>query len=153
MAFLQLTVAIGAADPEPYENALFAAGALSVTLEDAADDPVLEPAPGMTPLWPTVRIKAVFDGSADPSVLETLLRSQSLPSLPSLEFEQLEDRAWEREWLKDFHPMRFGRRLWICPDGQRPAPELLDATEAACFIDLDPGLAFGTGTHPTTALC
>jgi ribosomal protein L11 methyltransferase len=68
-------------------------------------------------------------------------------------FETIADRPWEREWLKDFRPMRFGRRLWICPGGQRPAPQEIDATLEPCLIELDPGLAFGTGTHPTTALC
>ena len=143
MPFLQLTLSIGSADPAPFEDALLAAGAASITLEDAADDPVLEPPPGSTPLWPRVRIKALFDSTADPSALRALFADAT--------FEHIADRAWEREWLKDFHPMRFGRRLWICPGGQRPQ---LDKTAAApCLIELDPGLAFGTGTHPTTALC
>ena len=72
-------------------------------------------------------------------------------SFPDATFEHIADRAWEREWLKDFRPMRFGRRLWICPGGQRP--QLDESTGAPCLIELDPGLAFGTGTHPTTALC
>jgi ribosomal protein L11 methyltransferase len=166
MPFLQLTLAVGSADPEPFEDALLGAGALSITLEDAADNPVLEPAPGTTPLWPSVQIKALFEGESDPVVIEALLLSQLPGPLPTLHFAKLEDRPWEREWLKDFRPMRFGRRLWICPDGQRPsqdeAPSPLTlsrgtgeggSAEAACFVDLDPGLAFGTGTHPTTALC
>jgi ribosomal protein L11 methyltransferase len=155
MPFLQLTLAVGSADPEPFEDALLAAGALSITLEDAADNPVLEPAPGTTPLWPSVQIKALFDANAEPVVLEALLLSQLPGPLPTLHFAKLEDRPWEREWLKDFRPMRFGRRLWICPDGQRPTAADLDpqTADGACFIDLDPGLAFGTGTHPTTALC
>jgi ribosomal protein L11 methyltransferase len=103
---------------------------------------VLEPPPGSTPLWPHVRIKALFDAAADPDTLRA--------SFPDATFEPVADRAWEREWLKDFHPMRFGRRLWICPGGQRPQ---LDESADACLIELDPGLAFGTGTHPTTALC
>ncbi|MFL6620615.1 MAG: 50S ribosomal protein L11 methyltransferase, partial [Povalibacter sp.] len=156
MPFLQVTLAIGSADPEAYEDALFAAGALSVTLEDAADHPVLEPAPGTTPLWPNVQIKALFDGAADPDVVQAVLRSQPLPAMPDPNFQLIEDRVWEREWLKDFHPMRFGKRLWICPDGQRPTDDELHTQGfniEPCFIDLDPGLAFGTGTHPTTALC
>jgi ribosomal protein L11 methyltransferase len=152
MPFLQLTLAIGSADPESYEDALFGAGALSVTLEDAADNPVLEPAPGTTPLWPHVRVKALFDAAADRDVIRLLLEEQLSPPLPPLEFESIADRAWEREWLKDFRPMQFGRRLWICPDGQRPSLSA-EASRDAVFIDLDPGLAFGTGTHPTTALC
>jgi len=155
MPFLQLTFTIGTLDPEPFEEALLASGALSITLEDAEDNPVLEPAPGTTPLWESVRIKALFDAAADPDVLTVLLQQQLPQPLPELAFAPLADRIWEREWLKDFRPMRFGRRLWICPDRQRPSAELLAAggAEAACCVDLDPGLAFGTGTHPTTALC
>lgn len=155
MPFQQLTFAVGAADPGPFEDALLAAGALSITLEDAGDDPVLEPAPGTTPLWPSVRIKALFDAGSDPDILTLLLQQQLPGPLPALTFATIADRIWEREWLKDFHPMRFGHRLWICPDRQRPAAELLagDDTSPPCFVDLDPGLAFGTGTHPTTALC
>ncbi|HEY4366391.1 MAG TPA: 50S ribosomal protein L11 methyltransferase [Steroidobacteraceae bacterium] len=158
MPFLQLTLTIGTADPAPFEDALLAAGAVSITLQDAADDPVLEPAPGTTPLWPSVRVSALFDASADPAAVTQILSSQLPSPLPAVDFQQLADRVWEREWLKDFHPMRFGGRLWICPDGQRPDPDLLRTADgepsmAACYIDLDPGLAFGTGTHPTTALC
>lgn len=158
MPFLQLNLAVGAADPEPFEEALLAAGALSITLQDAADNPVLEPAPGTTPLWPSVQIKALFAAAADRDVIAALLKAELAQPLPALSFESIADRAWEREWLKDFHPMRFGRRLWICPAGQRPAAaelpsETPDAGLEPCFIDLDPGLAFGTGTHPTTALC
>jgi ribosomal protein L11 methyltransferase len=143
MPFLQLTLPIGPADPTPFEDALLAAGAASITLEDAGDDPVLEPPPGSMPLWPHVRIKALFDAGADPEALRA--------SFPDATFEHIADRAWEREWLKDFRPMRFGQRLWICPGGQRPQ---LDAASAEpCLIELDPGLAFGTGTHQTTALC
>jgi ribosomal protein L11 methyltransferase len=154
--FLQLTFTVGSLDPEPFEAALLASGALSITLEDAEDNPVLEPAPGTTPLWESVRVKALFDANDDPDVLTALLQQQLPEPLPTLTFTPLADRIWEREWLKDFRPMRFGRRLWICPDRQRPAAESLAMNAAdgePCFIDLDPGLAFGTGTHPTTALC
>jgi ribosomal protein L11 methyltransferase len=151
MPFLQLTVSIGSADPEPFEEALLAAGATSITLEDAADDPVLEPAPGTTPLWPTVRLKALFDAEHDRDLILLTLAQQLPAPLPPLAFEHIADRAWEREWLKDFRPMRFGRRLWVCPAGMRPDPHELE-NDAVC-LDLDPGLAFGTGTHPTTALC
>jgi len=168
MPFLQLTLEIGSANPEPFEDALLALGATSITLEDAADDPVLEPAPGTTPLWPTVKLKALFDAATDREILRSALDAQFESALPPMTFEAVADRVWEREWLKDFRPMRFGRRLWICPAGLRPeqheltsqaaAPALLrsrhlDSSPAPIFIDLDPGLAFGTGTHPTTALC
>lgn len=156
MPFVQLTLSIGAADPEPYEDALLAAGATSITLQDAGDDPVLEPAPGTTPLWPRVQIRALFDESVDREAVLDLLRAELAQPLADARFETIADRAWEREWLKDFHPMRFGERLWICPGGQRPTSAALAGNsdaEPPCFIELDPGLAFGTGTHPTTALC
>jgi ribosomal protein L11 methyltransferase len=155
MPFLQLILPIGAADPAPYEDALLAAGASSITLEDEGDDPVLEPLPGTTPLWPRVRVKALFDGDADRDEILRILNSElsSAAPLSHVAFETLADRAWEREWLKDFKPMRFGQRLWICPGGQQPDAEQLRAGPAPVLIELDPGLAFGTGTHPTTALC
>lgn len=147
MPFLQLTLELGKRDPAPVEDALFALGALSVTLEDAADDPILEPAPGALPLWPTVNVKAVFDAAADEQEIRAGLSDLLDAPLPAHQFETLADRAWEREWLKDFHAMRFGEHLWICPAGQRPSDP------QAIVVDLDPGLAFGTGTHATTSLC
>jgi ribosomal protein L11 methyltransferase len=156
MPFLQLSLDIGSRNPEPYEDALFELGALSVTLLDAADDPVLEPAPGATPLWPTVVVRAVFDADTDVNTVRTAL--SAAPGLDSLlvaeksVFEPVADRAWEREWLKDFRPMRFGQRLWVCPGGQRPDADPC-VTGPAVILELDPGLAFGTGTHATTALC
>jgi ribosomal protein L11 methyltransferase len=155
MPFLQFTLDIGARNPEPYEDALFELGALSVTLLDAADDPVLEPAPGAMPLWPTIVVRAVFPAGTDMDLIRTALGST--PGLDPLlvaetsRFEAVADRAWEREWLKDFKPMRFGRRLWVCPGGQRPAAG--EAGIDTVLVELDPGLAFGTGTHATTALC
>ena len=164
MPFLQFSLDIGNRNPEPYEQALFALGALSVTLLDAADDPVLEPLPGTTPLWPTVVVTAVFPADADVAGVRTALAA--MPGLDPLliaeksQVEAVADRAWEREWLKDFRPMRFGRRLWVCPGGQRPpagsaAPAPADGAPASepVLVELDPGLAFGTGTHATTALC
>jgi ribosomal protein L11 methyltransferase len=157
MPFLQLILPLGAADPAPYEDALLTAGASSITLEDEGDDPVLEPLPGTTPLWPRVRLKALFDSAADPDellqILNAELRGALAQPLGNARFETLADRAWEREWLKDFKPMRFGRRLWICPGGQQPDEQQLRDSPDPVLIELDPGLAFGTGTHPTTALC
>ena len=146
MPFLQLTLDIGRAAPEPCEDVLFDLGALSVTLEDAADDPVLEPAPGETPLWPTIRIKALFPADADRDGIRGAV-ARHLPHAAAPRFEEVADKAWEREWLKDFGPMRFGRRLWVCPGG------LPAGSVDAVRVELDPGLAFGTGTHPTTAMC
>ncbi len=154
MPFLQLTVDIGRSDPGPFEDALFAAGATSVTLQDSADDPILEPAPGATPLWPTVTVKALFDSNANADAISAIL-SEQVGAVPH-RFERIEDRLWEREWLKDFKPMQFGKRLWVCPGGMEPPASSLpiaDNRSPPVLIHLDPGLAFGTGTHPTTALC
>lgn len=155
MPFTQLTLTIGSEDPEPFEDVLMEVGASSITLEDAEDSPVLEPAPGTTPLWPRVKLKALFDSEVPRErVLEALHGVGK--SAADAHFETIEDRVWEREWLKDFKPMRFGQRLWICPGGQLPpdGSRLTDhEVQPPCVISLDPGLAFGTGTHPTTALC
>jgi ribosomal protein L11 methyltransferase len=146
MPDLQLTFDVGHADPAPIEDVLTSLGATSVTLEDAGNDPVLEPAPGETPLWPTIRIRALFRANADPRAIEAGLVALLAAPTP-IRFELLEDRPWEREWLRDFHPMRFGGRLWVCPNGQAAG----DAN--AICVALDPGIAFGSGTHPTSALC
>lgn len=147
MPFLQLTFDVAARDSEAAEAACFEAGALSVTLLDAAEAPILEPAPGATPLWPTVRLAALFAGDADRAAIDSELATQLGDSMSHPSWKAIADRAWEREWLKDFRPMRFGSRLWVCPNGQ--APPQRDAT----VVWLDPGLAFGTGTHATTAMC
>ncbi len=133
-------------DPAVVEELLMRHGACSVTLSDAADTPVLEPGPGETPLWAQTKITALFEGGADFATLEAAL-TRELGSLPAYRIETLSDRAWEREWLRDFGPMRFGQRLWIAPG------DSVVEQEDAVIVRLDPGLAFGTGTHPTTALC
>lgn len=123
-------------------------GAVAVTLSDAGDKPVLEPAPGETPLWADTRITGLFPDDANMDLLtQDILESFDLGELPQHRIEVLEDRVWEREWLKSFKPMKFGRRLWVSPH-DHTGPFNDDVV-----IRLDPGLAFGTGTHPTTALC
>jgi ribosomal protein L11 methyltransferase len=138
--------------PADAVEAVFARhGAEAVTLSDAGDDPVLEPGPGETPLWDKVRITALFAPTADLAALRRdLCQSLQIGELPAWHVECLPDRVWEREWLRDFRPMRFGRRLWISPDHQ-----VVDAGLDAypVIVYLDPGLAFGTGAHPTTAMC
>lgn len=142
--WLQLSADVARAQAERAEAALVSAGALSVTLQDAADDPVLEPAPGETPLWPNLRVTGLFDGCAEPLAVLAALHD----CVPGAEWRvaPLAERAWEREWLRDFRPLRFGHRLAVVPTGMR-------APDGAVALKLDPGLAFGTGTHPTTALC
>jgi ribosomal protein L11 methyltransferase len=148
MHWLQFVMDLDSLDPAVVEDALLQAGATSVTLSDAGDDPVLEPGPGETPLWTRTAITGLFSGDIEPQgIAETLCRVLALQTLPPHRVERLEDREWEREWLRDFGPMRFGERLWICPHG------LEVEADDAVVVRLDPGLAFGTGTHPTTALC
>jgi ribosomal protein L11 methyltransferase len=123
-------------------------GALSVTLGDAGDQPLLEIPPESTPLWHQTKVTALFEGDQDPLHLRNSIASFLNPELVTrLQWERIEDQIWERVWLEYFKPMSFGRRLWVCP-----ANESIDQ-ENAVVIQLDPGLAFGTGTHPTTALC
>lgn len=119
------------------------AGALAVTSLDAADRPVLEPAPGETPLWPQVRVVALFAGDYDPQPLQALLRAGGLVAVSC---EPLSDADWVRRG-QDVTVRHFGGRLWVCPSGApAPAPD-------ACVLRLDAGLAFGTGSHPTTGGC
>ena len=109
---------------------------------------MLEPAPGETPLWRDTRITGLFSPDADLGALRTdLLQSLSIDDLPENEVSVLADRAWEHEWRRDFGPMQFGSRLWICP-GDSSVDD-----DVAIVLRLDPGLAFGTGTHASTALC
>lgn len=145
MPWQQLLIALPAGDPAPVEDWLAEQGALAVTLEDAADDPVLEPLPGEMPLWREVRIKALFAEAAATAALSAAL-SERFGAVEH-RWEQLADRVWERAWMDDFRPMRFGR-LWVCPAGMSP-----DTGDDATVVRLDPGLAFGTGRHATTALC
>jgi len=135
-------------EPDRVETVLVKNGAHSITLTDAGDEPVLEPAPGETPLWRDTKVTALFDADADFVSLKCNLRETlQLEVLPPNHVETLADRAWEREWLKDFGPMQFGERLWVVPgDAGMPPGD-------AIVVRLDPGLAFGTGTHATTALC
>ncbi|HEB99044.1 MAG TPA: 50S ribosomal protein L11 methyltransferase, partial [Thiotrichales bacterium] len=149
MPWWQIELEAGAADPQRLADFLQAQGAISVTLTDAADQPLFEPEPGTTPLWSATRITALFELETAPGILREALAEQFGASLAERARESvLEDQDWERVWLERFRPMRFGQRLWVCPAGQRPRAE-----PDPVIVDLDPGLAFGTGTHPTTALC
>lgn len=152
MSWLQLAVIADRDDAPLIELALENGGALAVTVDDAGDDPILEPDPGATPLWRRVRVTALFEDNSEGTMLaQAAAERLGAQSLEPPVITSLEDRPWERVWLDDFAPTRFGRRLWVCPRGQRPTAEEADAE--AVFVDLDPGLAFGTGHHPTTALC
>ncbi len=147
MSWLQISLQIDRAIAERAAEEFEALGAAAVTMEDAEDIPVLEPAPGETPLWPRVVVTALFDDAGE-NTLTAIASTRAWAARQGFHLSRLQDKAWEREWLRDFRPMRFGRHLWVCPGDQQPPED-----PAAVTLHLDPGLAFGTGTHPTTALC
>ena len=147
MPWLQLRLAITPEQAEPLEDALLGLDAVSVTFMDAEDQPIFEPDLGTTPLWSNTHLLALFEAGTDPKSLIETLQSRWQQPLPDHEFEEIADQDWERSWMDNFQPMRFGNRLWIVPSWHdAPEPDAVN-------LLLDPGLAFGTGTHPTTALC
>lgn len=146
MPWIQLILHTDKAHNHEAEQALLDAGALSVTFKDAEDKPVLEPLPGETPLWEKIILSGLFDADINTENLKQQIKKQ-LADDTTLAVEALEDKDWVRAWMDDYKPMQFGQRLWVCPKHLAP-PEA-----NAINLMLDPGLAFGTGTHPTTALC
>ena len=148
MPWLQLKLDAQPESAEHLSELLSQAGAGAVTLQDAADQPILEPAPGSTPLWQSMYVIGLFEADTNiEAVLAFVQAKLGDKPLPSWHLNPLEDKDWVRAWMEHFKPMQFGEQLWICPsESSPPAPE-------ACNIMLDPGLAFGTGTHPTTAMC
>jgi ribosomal protein L11 methyltransferase len=143
----QLAITVDESLAEPVSDLLSNLGAVSVSFEDAGDQPLFEPKPGETPVWRQTKVIGLFDADADTDRIRNSVANQFGERVLQYQLEDLEDRVWERAWLDHFQPMRFGQRLWICPTGFEP-PE-----PGAVNVVLDPGLAFGTGTHPTTALC
>jgi ribosomal protein L11 methyltransferase len=147
MPWLQVRLAITPEQAETYEDALLEVGAVSVTFMDAEDQPIFEPDLGTTPLWSHTHLLALFEADTDETALLAHLRLLCGGDLPEHHVERIEDQDWERSWMDGFQPMRFGQRLWIVPSWHAaPEPDAVN-------LLLDPGLAFGTGTHPTTALC
>jgi len=154
MPHLQLSIRCSERDLPRYEQALEDAGALALTLVDAEADTaderaILEPGVGQTPLWDALEVSALFDANTDAVAL--LAGLDAGLDWSSARFVHLADQAWERVWLDQFQPMRFGERLWIVP-WDHALPDAAQTDDAA-VVRLDPGLAFGSGTHPTTALC
>jgi len=144
---LALTLTLDGLDAERVEEACFEFGALAVSYTDQRDDPILEPAPGEFRLWPHSRLQALFPFETSPEELVAGLSHVLRVEPARLGVETLADKVWEREWLRDFHPMCFGKRLWVAPHHANVH------TQGAIIVRLDPGLAFGTGTHATTAMC
>jgi ribosomal protein L11 methyltransferase len=157
MPFLELTLRCRESEQPRYEHALDDVGALAVTMLDAdAETPdeqaILEPGVGETPLWDAISLSALFPHDADALLLLAALEAFD-PGLDwtGVSFRRVEDQDWERAWMDQYHPLRFGQRTFIVPWNQ-DLPEDARAADAA-VVRLDPGLAFGSGTHPTTSLC
>lgn len=146
MSWLQVSITTGKSTAGSVENILIRSGSLSVTLKDAADEPILEPDIGTTPLWNNAVITGLFESSTEQKTLIDSIRSQ-LPDNCQMVTETLDDQDWTRSWMENYKSMQFGERLWVCPWHIDPPDS------SAINLRLDPGLAFGTGTHPTTALC
>lgn len=157
MAFLELSLPCTHASFSRYERALEDVGALSVTLTDAdVDTPdeqaIFEPGVGQTPMWDGIIVTALFDGDTDAlALLAALSAFDGALDVSKASFRKVDDQDWERAWLDSFAPMAFGSRTWIVP-WNHDLPEAAQSEDAA-IVRLDPGLAFGSGTHPTTALC
>lgn len=154
MPFLELSLRCRAVDETRLETALEDLGALSVSLLDAADaeneKAILEPGVGELPLWPEITLLALFpDGTHEALLLHALEAYDPKLDLGSASFRVVEDQDWERAWMDQFVPMRFGERTWIVPWNLETPAE----AEGGAIVRLDPGLAFGSGTHPTTSLC
>ncbi|RKS87007.1 [LSU ribosomal protein L11P]-lysine N-methyltransferase [Orbus hercynius] len=148
MPWIQLKINTTYELAEPLSDLLEESGAVSVTFQDTYDTPVFEPLPGETRLWGNTDVIGLYEAETNTEqLIEVLKLSPLFNDNLHYKIEQLEDKDWEREWMDDFHPMQFGQRLWICPSWREiPDPNAVN-------VMLDPGLAFGTGTHPTTALC
>ncbi|NOX08889.1 MAG: 50S ribosomal protein L11 methyltransferase [Gammaproteobacteria bacterium] len=146
MAWFQLILDAGEHDPEQLSDLMMASGAVSVTLEDSADEPLYEPPVGETPLWTNTRVMGLFAAETDQKRLLSTLQDVMGADMV-FHIQALEERDWVRAWMDDFHAMQFGENLWVCPSESEQPPA------GAVVLELDPGLAFGSGTHATTALC
>jgi ribosomal protein L11 methyltransferase len=149
MMCYEIEFPLASLNPDAVEAALFEIGASSITFLDRGDEPVLEPGPGEIRLWSDTLVRALFDESHDAARSIGRLAERLGPHITEwASVRAVENRDWERVWLKDWKPMRFGRRLWVCPTAADPPTD-----PHAVVVRLDPGLAFGTGSHATTALC
>ena len=147
MPWLQLKIQTTRQHVDAISTLLTSLGALSVTWQDAANQPLFEPPPGQTPLWSDTLITGLYEAGQDMQQIGRLIEASLGNIVNHLRVEILEDKDWVREWMEHYAPMQFGQDLWIVPSHHTPPrPDAVN-------ILLDPGLAFGTGTHPTTAMC
>jgi ribosomal protein L11 methyltransferase len=147
MDWMQLTLQTNKDQADFVSEILTGLDSVSITFSDTKDDAIFEPPVGETPLWKNVTITALFDLNIDQANISHML--ENICHINELHFELLKGRVWEDECKKDFHAMQFGKRIWVCPSWEGDA----NLPDDAIIIDMDPGLAFGTGTHQTTDLC
>ncbi|WP_130536753.1 50S ribosomal protein L11 methyltransferase [Thiomicrorhabdus indica] len=148
MAWIQITTDVAEPVAEPLSDMMTEIGAVSVTFMDAQDEPIYEPELGTTPIWSLTKVMSLFDAETNAKLIVETIQA-NMPDLKDHYFkvEAIEDKDWVREWMDQFQPMQFGQNLWIVPSWHK-APNA-----QAINLMLDPGMAFGTGTHPTTAMC
>jgi len=147
MSWLRIVVDADRDEGPAIETVLEQRGAVSVSFEDRADEPVFELQPGETPLWSEIRITGLFPEHTAAADILAAVETELGHTLLDSRVEILAEQDWERVWLDRFQPTEVGRNLWICPTHMDPPdPE-------AVTVFIDPGLAFGSGTHPTTAMC
>jgi len=146
MSWQQLIIRTDDNYSEIISDILTANGSDAVTIQDAADQPIFEPLPDTMPLWSQLQVTGLFSASQNLKPIIGKIKT-AIGIEPICKIEILEDKDWIRAWMDDFKPMQFGNKIWICPSWHQP-PDV-----NAVNISLDPGLAFGTGTHPTTSLC
>lgn len=146
--YLLLKITTKREKAETVETALLELGALSCTLQDAVDTPIHEPAPGQAPLWPDVEITGMFPDTADSTLLSHLMERQLAGGdISAMSSKKLQGQEWERVWMDDFAPLQISDNLWVVPSFcEAPDPQAVN-------LMIDPGLAFGSGTHATTTLC
>ena len=147
MYWNQISFEINKHQADQVSEILMGLGSISISYSDSQDNAIFEPPVGETPLWESIQVKALFQSEVDINlVADTLSEGCNIKIIDSL---KVDDKIWEEECQKDFSSMQFGKKLWVCPSWESKHEIPIDAT----IINMDPGLAFGTGTHQTTSLC
>ena len=147
MIWKQISFEVKKSETDLVSEVLMGLGSVSITYSDALDDAIYEPPVGQTPLWDNVKVNALFSSEVNQKSIETSI--SDICNIVVIDTVTLKDRVWEEECQKDFPSMRFGKRLWVCPSWNTESILSNDSI----VIHMDPGLAFGTGTHQTTSLC
>ena len=147
MIWKQISFEVKKSETDLISEVLMGLGSVSITYSDALDDAIYEPPVGQTPLWDNVKVNALFSSEVNQKSIETSI--SDICNIVVIDTVTLKDRVWEEECQKDFPSMRFGKRLWVCPSWDTESILSNDSI----VIHMDPGLAFGTGTHQTTSLC